>query len=119
MLSRSIRDYLNIAEQEEFVFFDRGIPELIGYSYLINEPISNELKKATKIFRYNKWVFIAPPWQEIYQNDTERKQDFKEAIDTYTAIKKSYIESGYQIIELPKIDVLGRVNFIINKLQEE
>lgn len=68
------------------------------------------------MFRYNKLVFIAPPWKEIYQKDAERKQDFQEAIDTYKAINKSYIECDYELVELPKTDVSGRVNFIMSKL---
>lgn len=118
MLSHSIEDYLRVEEDENFVFFDRGIPELIGYSYLINEPVPNEYKKASEIFRYNKYIFVAPPWKEIYQKDAERQQDFEEAIDTYNMIKKSYCECGYEIIELPKIDVSGRVDFIINTLEK-
>jgi predicted ATPase len=119
MFTRSIEDYLRVGERENFVFFDRGIPELIGYSYLINEPVPDEYKKAASIFRYNKCVFIAPPWEEIYQKDSERKQDFQEAIDTYNAIKKSYSECDYELIELPKTNVLERVDFIISQLQKD
>lgn len=113
MLSRAMGDFLRIKESQKLVFFDRGIPELIGYSYLIHEPVRAEYKKAAEIFRYNKIVFIAPPWEEIYQIDSERKQDFQESIATYQANKKSYLECGYELIELPKTDVESRVNFIL------
>lgn len=119
MLSRSIGDYQRVQENDKFIFFDRGIPELIGYSYLINEPVREEYKNAAKIFRYHKLVFIAPPWEEIYQNDTERKQDFQEAIATFEALKKSYLECDYELVELPKIDVAQRVDFILENLQEK
>lgn len=116
MLSRSIADFLQIEESEKPVFFDRGIPELIGYSYLIKEPVSDELWHAAKQFRYNPHVFIAPPWQEIYQKDTERMQDFQEAIETYTCVQKSYLECGYTVIELPKVDVDARVQFMLSHI---
>ncbi len=116
MLSRSIADFLQIEESEKSVFFDRGIPELIGYSYLIKEPVPVELWHAAEQFRYNSKVFIAPPWQEIYQKDAERKQDFQEAIETYTCVKKSYLECGYTVIELPKVDVDARVQFLLSNV---
>ena len=118
MLERSIEDYLKVEDTENKVFFDRGIPELIGYCYLINTPVTEACKVAAQQYRYHPLVFIAPPWKEIYQNDTERKQDFQEAIETYTAIKRSYIESGYQIIELPKVGVEERVDFILQYLSD-
>ena len=119
MLSRSVEDYLSVEETKKPVFFDRGIPELIGYSYLINQPVSEECKLAAEKYRYHQNVFIAPPWLEIYQNDAERKQDFQEAIATYEAVKKSYIECGYNVIELPKVDVDGRVTFILEHLAQK
>lgn len=113
MFQRSIEDYTRLQNKESFVLFDRGIPDLIGYCYLINEPVPDAYWNAMKSYRYNPRVFIAPPWQEIYIHDKERKQDFQEAIATYEAIKKGYLACDYQIIELPKASVLDRVNFIL------
>jgi predicted ATPase len=101
------------------VFFDRGIPELIGYSYLVNAAVSTACKEAAEKYRYNHDVFLAPPWEEIYQNDVERKQDFKEAVATYDAIKRAYLECGYAVIELPKVSVAERVNFILQAIKAQ
>ena len=114
MLSRSIYTFEQVSELEKPVFFDRGIAELIGYCRLINCDIPEYLYNAAKKFRCNKKVFLMPPWKEIYQNDTERKQDWQEAVNTYQVISESYIETGYQIIEVPKISIKDRVDFILN-----
>ncbi|MCS5710779.1 AAA family ATPase [Candidatus Berkiella aquae] len=112
MLMASIADYQKIHEQNKPIFFDRGIPDLIGYSYLIKHPVPSHYWQATQKLRYNPTVFIAPPWIDIYQQDSERKQDFQEAIDTYEAIKKGYQDCDYILIELPKVSVEQRIAFM-------
>jgi predicted ATPase len=48
------------------------------------------MKRAVAVFRYNRRVFIAPPWREIFQQDSERKQDFDEAVRTYDSLVATY-----------------------------
>nr|WP_267313954.1 AAA family ATPase [Legionella antarctica] len=57
----------------------------------------SSVSQAVHKYRYNPKVFIFPPWLEIYSHDTERKQDFQEAIETYQAIKEAYLICGYLI----------------------
>jgi predicted ATPase len=65
-------------------------------------PVPEHVMKATKIFRYHARVLIAPPWEEIFRQDRERKQDFWEAVRTYEAVASTYAELGYQLVELPR-----------------
>lgn len=118
MLEASIKDYKNTISKTETVFFDRGIPDIAGYSKLINEPITAEIKKAIEELRYNPSVFIFPPWEEIYCQDTERKQNFKEAVETYNALISAYQEFSYTLIVMPKTSIEERVKFIKNKILE-
>jgi len=64
-------------------------------------------------FRYRRRVFVAPPWPEIYVNDTERKQDFAEAVRSYDA----YRSCGYDLVTLPKSTVDERVAFVLDRLR--
>lgn len=116
MLSRSINTFEQVIENEKPVFFDRGIPELIGYCHLIKSDVPDELNKATRLFRYNQNVFIMPPWQEIYSHDEERKQTWEEAVDTYHVIADSYLKAGYKLIEVPKLTLSERVNFVLEHI---
>ena len=95
------------------VFFDRGVPDVIGYLRLMGLPVPAHMKKAAAVFRYNRRVFIAPPWEEIFEQDSERKQDFAEAVRTYEAMVATYATCGYELVVIPKVPVAGRVEFVI------
>ena len=116
MLSWDIRSY-HIAEQSVgSVFFDRGVVDVIGYLSLLCLAVPKHMTDAAERFRYNRSVFIAPPWEEIYQQDRERKQDFAEAVCTYDAMVETYTKYGYELIELPKASVEQRMQFIFHKI---
>ena len=113
MLDQSIADYKKMQNEEHTVFFDRGIPDLYGYSNAFCNETSRKVVQAVAQYRYNKTVFILPPWQEIYENDEERKQDFQEAIFTYTVLKEAYFHCNYSVVEIPKVSIKQRVDFIL------
>ncbi|GIP35346.1 AAA family ATPase [Paenibacillus sp. J2TS4] len=115
MLNESIESYLSALTNPpgKVLFFDRGIPDTLAYSYLINIPISEKLESAAQKYRYNKQVFILPPWEEIYKTDNERIQDFEEAVATYKIMIATYKQLDYKLIEVPKISVKKRASFIL------
>jgi predicted ATPase len=110
----------DIASQERFsvssapVFFDRGIPDVLGYLRLSGLPVPQHMTNAAKNHRYNPIVFIAPHWPEIYTQDQERKQDAKEAARTCAAMNEIYRECGYDLRELPRADVAERIRFVLD-----
>ena len=95
--------------KNNLVFYDRGIQEIFGYLKAIGLEKSSWNKKMTH-YRYDI-VFIASPWQEIYINDKERFETFEEAKIYYSFIKDSY-EIIHELIEIPKIDIEPRIDFI-------
>jgi predicted ATPase len=99
------------------VFFDRGVPDVLGYLRLLNLPVPAHMQKAASTFRYNRRVFIAPPWREIFQQDRERKQDFDEAVRTYDALAATYTELGYTLVEIPCVLVGERVRFLLSNIE--
>jgi predicted ATPase len=94
------------------VFCDRGVPDVLGYLRLMKLPVPAHMERAAADIRYNRRVFIAPPWREIFQTDEERRQDFDEAIRTYEAMAATYEGLGYALIELPRGGVQERVAFV-------
>lgn len=115
MLEKSIESY-HAAQSNDpgrLLFFDRGIPDTLAYSYLIDAPASEELESAARNYRYNKQVFILPPWEEIYQTDRERVQDFKEAQATYEIMYKTYQRLEYELMVVPKLPVEQRAEFVL------
>ena len=113
MLAREIQAYRSNLDCQESVFFDRGIVDVLGYSNLIGLTDNLHLHKAAELYRYNSQVFIAPPWKEIYENDTERKQTFQEAVATFEAMVLCYESAGYSLIELPLASVESRADFFL------
>lgn len=101
------------AEHHQTCYFDRGIPDIAGYLSLCNLPIPQHLEEAIRVFRYNEKVFIAPPWRDIYVQDSERKQSMDEAVLTYEAMIVTYENYGYELLELPYSSVDERADFII------
>lgn len=116
MLTRAVEDFARMSAHQGPVFFDRGIPDLAGYCRLIGSEIPPRLREAAQSCRYNPDVFVFPPWREIYANDTERKQDFQEAIDTFNVIVEALPEFGYRAIEVPHASVALRVRFIVDHI---
>ncbi|OEF25729.1 AAA family ATPase [Vibrio rumoiensis] len=100
----------------EIVFFDRSIVDTLGYSALEHLTVSTEFLATCRAYQYAKSVFLFPPWEAIFTNDRERKQDFKEAVATYEIMKKTYHSLGYHLIEVPLLPVEERVEFILSKL---
>jgi predicted ATPase len=113
MLSWEMRSYRMAHHSTGPFFFDRGIVDVLGYLRLIGHAIPKHMRKAAETFRYNRHVFIAPPWREIFQQDRERKQDFDEAIRTHEAMVETYAECGYELIELPRVSIEERMRFVL------
>lgn len=53
------------------------------------------------------------PWESIYQNDSERKQTFSEAVNTYQVMVSCYLKFGYSVTEMPLDTVKNRLQFIL------
>ena len=113
MLAHMIDHYEYVSVADAPVFFDRGIPGLIGYCRLIGVPVPDHIRNAARTYRYSDLVFGTPPWKEVYAQDEERHQDFAEAVATYEAVFAGYLEAGYQLVEIPKADVAERVEFVL------
>jgi len=98
-------------------FFDRGLPDIIAYVR------RGGLKVPPKYFQksdqYNKTVFLAPTWEEIFINDAERPESFEDAMEISVFLRNTYEELGFTVIELPKLSVAERVLFIANYLSTD
>lgn len=112
MLSEDIRSYREAEKLYGPVIFDRAVPDVFGYLKLSGLPVPPHVEQAAYTFRYNSSVFIAPPWQEIFVQDSERKQTWKEAEATYHVMVDVYSELGYDLIPLPRAPVPERVQFV-------
>lgn len=117
MINASLHSFKTISDtQKGLVFFDRGIIDAFCYADMIGLPISEDMKEVVNTYFYNSKVFILPPWVEIYETDQERKQTWKEALETYNAMKTAYSLYGYQIVEVPIGIPESRAGFILDNI---
>ncbi len=118
MLARFIDTYAQAMQhREEITFFDRDILDLVAYDYLTETEPSKELQHAAQRLLYHNKVFVLPPWKEIYCSDAERKQTYEEAIQGYDNLINVYLENGRELIEVPKISVEKRADFVIEHVK--
>lgn len=118
MLDASISTYRKIDELQpsEIIFFDRGILDTICYMNMENIPVSEKTKRIIIDYPYARKVFLLPPWKEIYETDSERIQRWEEALYTFDKMKETYLEYGYEMVELPKDTVENRRNFLLDSI---
>ncbi|KWK83764.1 AAA family ATPase [Burkholderia ubonensis] len=116
MLGWEMRSHHLARQARGPVFFDRGVPDVIGYLRLSGLAVPAHAEAAARRFRYHRRVFIAPPWPDIYTQDAERRQDFGEAVRTCDAMVECYASYGYRLIELPRVSVKARVRFVLDAL---
>jgi predicted ATPase len=117
MLNFDLRSYREAQARASPVFFDRGVPDSIGYLRLCGLPVPGHFERAAGAVRYARIIFAAPPWRDIYAQDAERKQDFAEAERTYEAVTSAYREHGYELVELPRIGVEARAAFVLERVR--
>lgn len=116
MLAWELRSHHTASGLTGPVFFDRGVLDTLAYLRLSGLAVPAHMEKAAEHFRYNRRVFIAPPWPEIFSQDAERKQDLDEAKRTFDALADTYPRYGYELITLPRTSVEERLAFILEEL---
>ncbi len=117
MLLRMIEQYTSNARTNEFILFDRGIPDIVAYSELLNTSTEEPII-ASKAYRYNAHVFLMSGWKDIYANDEERKVDFETANEFGKCVRRIYEELDYSIIEVPFVSALERAVFVVNSIEK-
>ncbi len=108
--------FLQSVSQDIMAFSDRGIPDQIAYSWVKGKEPSPFIEEIACTNRYASFVFVTPPWKEIFIQDEIRKENFDEAVKIHWQIVKAYLKYDYKIIELPLVNPEMRVKFILNFL---
>ncbi|WP_143306253.1 AAA family ATPase [Chitinophaga vietnamensis] len=114
MLQAGIHTYEQAAAlPPQVIFFDRGIPDALCYAQLTGAAVEDYYAQK---YRYHRKVFLLPPWRAIYTTDTERKQSWEEAVQTYQLMVHTYQHYGYDTIEIPFGSVEARAAFLLAQL---
>ncbi|MCC4214622.1 AAA family ATPase [Leeuwenhoekiella parthenopeia] len=116
LLESRIAQYFEAAKiKANFVFIDRGIPDVSAYMDFIGQNYPERFTKANTTYVYDR-VFALPVWEEIYETDNERYESLEEAQKIQKELLNTYTSLGYDCVEVPKTSVENRVNFILQQL---
>lgn len=115
-LAWELRAYDALAGHDGPVFFDRGIPDVIGYLRLEGLPVPAHMLRAAEDLRYARRVFLCPPWPEIFARDAERRQTPEVAERTCASMIETYAGLGYELVEVPKVPIEARLRFILDSV---
>ena len=96
---------------------DRSILDLIAYLQIAEKPIPQILEEFTYHSKYEKIIFFAPAWQDIFHQDLQRLQSFSYCLKLDKALEQNYLERGFEIMKLPKESVANRVSFVYDLLK--
>jgi predicted ATPase len=116
MFEWELSSYRQAERETGVVFFDRSLPDTLGYLRLEGLPVPNWMEEQAWRLRYNGRVFVAPPWKEIFGPDEERRQSWEAAVRTYETMVHTYEDLGYTLTELPRVPVPDRVRFLLETL---
>ena len=111
--TQQFKDAQNVDRQ--FVFLDRGLPDVLAYMDYVQSEYPKSFIEACKTNIYDK-VFILAPWQEIFVSDSERYENFDQAVEIHHALMKTYRDFGYELIDVPFGSIAKRADFILDLL---
>ncbi|MEO1662390.1 MAG: AAA family ATPase [Pseudomonadota bacterium] len=113
MRETRIRDY---SQASGLTLFDRGLPDLLAFCrfYGVSDGV---VRAAITGHPYRPKVFFLPAWQAIYQQDAERRLDFAGAQAFGALTRDGYIQSGYQLVDVPVGPVAARAAFVQARLE--
>jgi predicted ATPase len=117
VLSHSVANYCAALEMPESAFFDRGVVDAVNYFPQHKLAMPKHFSDATERCRYHSHVFLAPPWEEIFGADRERRHTFASAVAEYESLTLTYPKFGYEIMVLPKVSVQARADFVLSRLE--
>ncbi|MBV8801673.1 MAG: AAA family ATPase [Gammaproteobacteria bacterium] len=120
IITRSVAVYHQVQSiknpKKNLVFFDRSFLDGVSYYQTLKILDSRKYDHFIDELRYYPTIFMTPPWPEIFCNDDERKHSFEDAVIEYSRLLGFYASCGYKILEIPKISIKKRLQFVISNI---
>ncbi|HTQ64056.1 MAG TPA: AAA family ATPase [Puia sp.] len=118
MFDKDFENYVSNSDKTSLLFFDRSFIDSAGLLQEADPNRYEQIKTTHLTNRYNQKVFITPPWEEIFCNDAERDQSFRESIEVCDRVCKWYAAYHYELILLPKDTIENRAGFILDHVSD-
>ena len=117
LFKRQVSQY-HQAPPDSWVFYDRGIPDNLGY--LRRDGLPNPaLEQKAKKYPYHPRVFLLPPWPEIYDQDEERREDQDLMREIHETLLEIYTLFSYEIVVVPKFSPSERATYVLENILKD
>ena len=110
----AVADHASLIGADAPVIFDRCLVDAVAALAHLRRNCG-ELA-LLDVHRYHRSVFLAPPWQDIFEEDRERRHSFEAAVAEYDRLAAFYPGAGYEVTILPRTTVSERADLIENYL---
>jgi predicted ATPase len=114
---RRMKELMTNLNDDKICFFDRGACDLIAYMRFAGEPVPDHYLEEIQVMNYSKTVFYLPTWDEIYLTDNERRESIEDARSLGKLLKETYLELGFDVIDVPQLSVVERVDYILSHVE--
>ena len=111
-LSRAMYFYNSARPVGRPALFDRSLVDAVAGLERMGQSDPEFLAGILERYRYARTVFMAPPWEALFESDAERKHAFADAVREYDALAERYPQLGYDVQTLPKTSVAERADFL-------
>ena len=119
LLQSRLKQFIHATHsQEPFVFYDRGMPDVLAYMDYFEQPYSKTFSSPCAESRYDL-IFLLPPWKEIYSRDSERFETFEQACEIHDHLERTYTNFGYRVLPVGIGPVKERMRYILNTLKAQ
>ena len=110
VMRKQIEQYVRLRNRT--AFFDRGIPDGMGYFIADGLAVPPALPRAARDYRYDRVFVLAPlSWPE---DDRWREESPESQQKIHAGIEEAYREQGYKTIPVPLLDVRDRRDLILS-----
>lgn len=100
--------------KDKISFLDRGMPDPLAYHLLNGIEIPEPLHREARKMRYDG-VFLLDKLPN-YETDSARREDPETAARIHELIRKSYMDVGYELIDVPALSLEKRIEFILSSI---
>ena len=98
------------AAEAEPTFFDRSALDQAAWYLRTGRMVPGDIPD------YERDIFVAPPWREIFVTDQDRRHGFEAALMEYADLMRRLPAWGYRCHFLPKTSVARRADWVLARL---
>ena len=99
--------------KDQLYFLDRAVPDSVAYYHHFKRELDAEILSALKVCEYRK-VFLLDLID--FRNDEARHEDLEEAAILHQLIRAAYEGKGFEVVNVPVMEVEKRADFILARL---